>query len=194
MSITTARPTPRSKCASALRKPRRASSSPVEHAHLACRSRRLHAVEEAAAVGRLAHGARRHGFDARGAELPGQRRHAVAGLRARGAWIVAQACRCCRRPAPSRGAAFISSTTRMPPSGDDVGDDLPDGVGADVDGGRGGSVAVGRRFGHLRGARSRTRDGRGAVDSASERRQPSRLGRDLTFGCAPRCSHLRSDA
>ena len=76
MSSTTVRPTPMSKCATALRKLSRASSSPSSTRTFRPGARWI-AATNAVAFARLAHGARRHGVDALGAELPGERRHAL---------------------------------------------------------------------------------------------------------------------
>ena len=92
----------------------------------------LNLSEELRRVAGVAHRARRHGVDALGAELPGERRHAVEAFQGGGSM--------CREragggdPAPARRRLhFVHDLDRA--FRRDVGDDLADGVGADVDGG-----------------------------------------------------------
>ena len=89
----------------------------VEHAH-AQSGGALDQRQERARVRRFSHGARRDGVDSFGAELPRERRHAVERLEARIESTLADSSPVEARPAASRGAAFISSTTWIAPSGE----------------------------------------------------------------------------
>ena len=90
--------------------------------------------EERGGVGRIAHGTRRHRFDARGANLPGERHHVADGVDGSAHATIAELAGLIEtRPQPRMGAHLVHDADAA--VGRDVRDDLSNGVRADVDGG-----------------------------------------------------------
>ena len=121
----------------------------VEHAHP--QSRLLaNAAQEDGAVGGAAHGGGGHGFNALAADLLGQRRHSAQRLERQAHRLLAEFARLDQSGLQARcGLHLVDHPDAS--GGRDVGHDLADRVGADVDG-RDALVALGARSAR-RGAR-----------------------------------------
>jgi hypothetical protein len=131
MSITSARPAPSSKCARALPVAQQRFLFAAQDPNLDT-GQRLRATREFQAVGRVAHCARRHDFNARGAELARKHHHALQRFQRAVDRCLAQRATSIEAFAkPRHGLHFVehADLTRLR----HVGDDLADRVGADVD-------------------------------------------------------------
>ena len=91
-------------------------------------------LEERGRVGCIAHGTRRHRFDARRADLPGERHHVADGVDGGAHATIAELAGLVETgPQPRMSAHLVHDPDAA--VGRDVRDDLSNGVRADVDGG-----------------------------------------------------------
>src|SRR5438552_16494276 len=103
----------------------------VEHAYVETRLT-LHAMQKVIAVASVTHGTRRDRFDSLGTELARQRCHTRDRLDGAGHRVVIEDAGLTEaRREPRRGLHFVDDLNAA--TGRHVGDDLPNGVRADVD-------------------------------------------------------------